>query len=70
MTALVYGSNEYPELSRMFEVVTVPKIWINDRVYLVGSAPTKEMMAMTMVNMIKQALSESGSWDKSRTGRD
>ena len=60
MTVLVYGSYEYPELSRKFEVITVPKIWINDRIYLTGSAPTEEMMAMTLVNMIIQALDKSG----------
>jgi hypothetical protein len=40
-------------------VITVPKIWVNDRIYIDGTAPTREMMAMTMVEMIKQALDES-----------
>jgi hypothetical protein len=40
-------------------VVTLPKIWVNDRVYVDGAAPTRDMMALTLVGMIKQALDES-----------
>ena len=59
MTVLIFGSHEYKELSQEFEVVTVPKIWINDRIYIDGAAPTREMMAATFVKMIEQALDQS-----------
>ncbi len=59
MTVLIYGSHEYPELSQKFEVVTVPKIWVNDKIFIDGAAPTREMMAATFVKMIEQALDDS-----------
>ena len=59
MTVLIYGSHEYKELSQKFEVVTVPKIWINDRIYIDGAAPTRDMMATTFVKMMEQALDQS-----------
>jgi hypothetical protein len=59
MTVLIYGSHEYPELSQKFEVVTVPKIWVNDKIFIDGAAPTREMMAATFVKMIDQALDGS-----------
>jgi hypothetical protein len=59
VTVLIYGSQEFMDLSRRFEVVTVPKIWINDRIYIDGAAPTREMMARTLVLMIEQALDTS-----------
>jgi len=46
-------------LSQKFEVVTVPKIWVNDRIYIDGAAPTRDMMATTFVKMIEQALDPS-----------
>jgi len=46
-------------LSQQFEVVTVPKIWVNDRIYIDGAAPTRDMMATTFVKMIEQALDPS-----------
>jgi hypothetical protein len=46
-------------LSQQFEVVTVPKIWVNDRIYIDGAAPTRDMMATTFVKMIEQALDQS-----------
>lgn len=56
---LAYGSHQYPKVSQQFEVVTVPKIWVNDKVYIDGAAPTEEMMEMILVAMIKQALDDS-----------
>ena len=46
-------------MSQKFEVVTVPKIWVNDRIYIDGAAPTRDMMATTFVKMIEQALDQS-----------
>lgn len=46
-------------MSQQFEVVTVPKIWVNDRIYIDGAAPTRDMMATTFVKMIEQALDQS-----------
>lgn len=59
MTVLVYGIYEYPELSRKFKVVTVPKTWVNDKIYIDGVAPTSEMMAAIMAQMIEQSLDDS-----------
>jgi len=59
VTILIYGSREYVDLSQKFEVVTVPKIWVNDKIYIDGAAPTREMMSATFVKMIEQALDES-----------
>jgi hypothetical protein len=56
---MTIGSHEYGELSQKFEVVTVPKTWVNDKIYIDGAAPTREMMAWTLVKMIEQALDES-----------
>jgi hypothetical protein len=47
------------EMSQMFGVVTVPKIWVNDKIYIDGAAPSREMMAMTFVKMMEQALDPS-----------
>ena len=46
-------------MSRKFEVITVPKIWVNDKIFIDGAAPTREMMAATFVRMIEQALDDS-----------
>ena len=46
-------------MSQKFEVVTVPKIWVNDKIYIDGAAPTRDMMARTFVRMIEQALDDS-----------
>ena len=56
---LIYGSHEYRLLSMEYEVVTVPKIWVNDKIYIDGAAPTRDMMALTLVKMIEQALDDS-----------
>jgi hypothetical protein len=68
VTVLIYGSHEYRELSQKFEVVTVPKIWINDKIYIDGAAPTRDMMAWTLVKMIEQALDPSIPKGKLRIG--
>ena len=70
MTVLIYGSHEYKELSQKFEVVTVPKIWINDRIYIDGAAPTRDMMATTFVKMMEQALDQSIPKGKFRISMD
>jgi hypothetical protein len=70
MTVLIYGSHEYPELSQKFEVVTVPKIWVNDKIFIDGAAPTREMMAATFVRMIEQALDDSIPPGKLRISMD
>ena len=46
-------------MGRKYEVVTVPKIWVNDKIYIDGAAPTRDMMALTLVKMIEQALDPS-----------
>ncbi|MCK5352856.1 hypothetical protein KAJ77_09745 [bacterium] len=56
---MTIGSHQYGELSQKFEVVTVPKTWVNDKIYIDGAAPTRDMMAWTLVKMIEQALDPS-----------
>ena len=70
MTVLIYGSHEYKELSQKFEVVTVPKIWINDKIYIDGAAPTRDMMGTTFVKMMEQALDQSIPKGKFRISMD
>ena len=53
------GTHEYPELGREHRVVTVPKIWINNRTHIDGAAPDAAMMERAMVLAIKQALDPS-----------
>jgi len=52
--------------SQRFGVVTVPKIWVNDKIYIDGAAPTREMMAATLVKMMEQALDGSVTKGKFR----
>ena len=68
--ALDAGSHEYKLLSKEYEVVTVPKIWVNDKIFIDGAAPTREMMAATFVKMIEQALDKSVPQGKLRLGGD
>jgi len=44
----------------------VPKIWVNDKIYIDGAAPTREMMAATLVKMMEQALDGSVTKGKFR----
>ena len=59
MTPFIFASHHYPEESRAFNVVTTPKIWVNDKVFIDGAVPTRERMALTLASMIQQALDES-----------
>ena len=59
VTSLIFGSHQFPKESQSFGVVTVPKVWVNDKVFVDGTAPSREMMAMTLVGMIRQALDQS-----------
>ncbi len=67
---MTIGSHQYGELSQKFDVVTVPKTWVNDKIYIDGAAPTRDMMAWTLVKMIEQALDPSISKGKFRIGGD
>lgn len=57
--ARVIGIHEFPEEGKKYEVVLVPKTWVNDRVFLDGAAPTKGMMERAYVLMIQQALDDT-----------
>ena len=59
LKVLVYGSHHFPEISKQYEVVTVPKIWVNDKIYIDGAAPTRAMREMTFIMMIEQAFDDS-----------
>jgi hypothetical protein len=59
LQVLIYGSHQFPEVSRRYEVVTVPKIWVNDKIFIDGAAPTRAMMELTFIAMMKQALDDS-----------
>lgn len=63
----IIATDQFPEESREFQVVTVPKIWVNDRTYIDGAAPTWEMMAVTLVMMAEQALDDSIAPGRFRT---
>jgi len=53
-------------MSRDFDVTVVPKIWVNDKIYVDGAAPTREMMERALIIMIQQALDESNPPGKLR----
>jgi len=57
-------------LGRKYEVVTVPKIWVNDKTYIDGAAPTRDMMAWTLMKMIEQSLDPSIPKGKFRLRED
>ena len=59
LKVLIYGSHQCREVSQRYEVVTVPKIWVNDKIYIDGAAPTRAMMELTFIAMMKQALDDS-----------
>jgi hypothetical protein len=59
LKVLIYGSHQFPKTSQRYEVVTVPKIWVNDKIYIDGAAPTRAMMEMTLIMMIEQAFDDS-----------
>jgi len=56
---MIYDVYEYPELSRKFRVLSVPKTYVNDKTYFDGGAPNSNMMAWTLAMMIQQALDDS-----------
>ncbi len=45
ITADVVEANEFPELSQQYQVMSVPKIVINDKVEFVGAQPEDRFMA-------------------------
>jgi len=45
---------EFPEMGRAHQVVVVPKVWINERIFLEGNSPE-----VTLVNGIRQSLDPS-----------
>jgi predicted DsbA family dithiol-disulfide isomerase len=51
VTADAIDATEFPELSRRYQVMSVPKIVINDRVEFVGAQPEPEFL-----EAIKRAL--------------
>jgi predicted DsbA family dithiol-disulfide isomerase len=44
VTATVIEANEFPELSRAYQVSGVPKVVINDRVEMVGAYPEPQFL--------------------------
>jgi hypothetical protein len=45
---------EFHEMGRAHQVVVVPKVWINERIFLEGNSPE-----VTLVNGIRQSLDPS-----------
>jgi hypothetical protein len=41
-------ANEFPELSRHYRVMAVPKVVINDRVEFEGALPEKDFLAQVL----------------------
>ncbi len=68
ITTQIVGVHNFPEKSAEYQVTLVPKIWVNDRIYIDGAAPTPEMMEMALVLMIKQSLDPSIPKGKLRIG--
>lgn len=66
ISAQVIGSHDFAEMSRDFDVTVVPKIWVNDKIYIDGTAPTREMMEKALIMMILQALDENNPPGKLR----
>ena len=56
VTAECIAANEFPELSRQYRVMAVPKVVINDRVEFEGAIPEKDFLAAVL-----QAVEGSGA---------
>lgn len=55
VTADIIEANEFPDLSRRYEVTGVPKVVINDKVEFVGAVPEYQFLAA-----IQQATAKDG----------
>lgn len=44
VTAQAIDASEFPELSRQYQVMAVPKVVINDRVQFEGALPEREFL--------------------------
>jgi hypothetical protein len=68
ITTQIVGVHDFPEKNTEYQVTLVPKIWVNDKIYIDGAAPTPEMMEMALVLMIKQSLDPDIPKGKLRIG--
>ena len=48
VTAQCIDASEFPELSRQYQVMAVPKIVINDRVEFEGALPERDFLAAVL----------------------
>ena len=48
VTATAIEANEFPDLSRSYRVMAVPKIVINDRVEFEGALPEPQFLAQVL----------------------
>jgi len=48
VTAECIEANEFPELSRRYQVMAVPKIVINDRVQFEGAIPERDFLGAVL----------------------
>jgi hypothetical protein len=59
ITTQIVSVKEFPELTSQYEVTLLPKLWVNDRIYMDGAAPDRQMMEKAMVLMMKQSFDPS-----------
>ena len=48
VTAECIEANEFPELSRRYQVMAVPKVVINDKVQFEGALPERDFLAAVL----------------------
>ena len=48
VTAECIEANEFPELSRRYQVMAVPKVVINDKVQFEGAIPEKDFLGAVL----------------------
>jgi alkyl hydroperoxide reductase subunit AhpF len=48
ITAECIEANEFPELSRRYQVMAVPKVVINDTVHFEGAVPERDFLAAVL----------------------
>ena len=48
VTAECIEANEFPELSRRYQVMAVPKVVINDKVQFEGAIPERDFLAAVL----------------------
>lgn len=56
ITTQIVGVKEYPGLTSSYKVTLLPKIWVNDIVYIDGAAREQAKVEKILLRMMEQAL--------------